>query len=56
MTKASYKYVYGKTTADISVSEGIAPSAYFLPDENYYSLDAFRTGYALWSTNPKGQF
>jgi len=38
MTKASYKYVYGKTTADISVSEGIAPSAYFLPDENLPTL------------------
>ena len=38
MAKASYKYVYGKTTADISVSEGIAPSAYFLPDENLTTL------------------
>jgi hypothetical protein len=38
MTKASYKYVYGKTTADISVSEGIAPSTYFLPDESLPTL------------------
>lgn len=38
MTKASYKYVYGKTTADISVSEGIAPATYFLPDEKLPTL------------------
>jgi hypothetical protein len=38
MAKASYKYVYGKTTADISVSEGVAPSAYFLPDDSLPTL------------------
>lgn len=38
MAKASYKYVYGKTTGDISVSEGIAPATYFLPDHNLNTL------------------
>lgn len=38
MTQASYKYVYGKTTGDISVSEGIAPSTYFLADEELSTL------------------
>lgn len=38
MTKASYRYVYGKTTGDIFISDGIAPSAYFLPDEELPTL------------------
>jgi hypothetical protein len=47
MTKASYRHVYGKTTGDIFISDGIAPSAYFLPDETlptlwYHSADDVR--------------
>ena len=38
MTKASWRYVYGKSTGDIMVSEGIAPSTYFLPDETLPTL------------------
>jgi hypothetical protein len=38
MTKASYKYVYTKTSADFSISEGIAPSTYFLPDDSLPTL------------------
>ena len=38
MTTASWRYVYGKSTGDIFVSEGIAPSTYFLPDENLPTL------------------
>lgn len=45
MARASYKYVWGKSTADISVSEGIAPSTYFLPD--HWSLST------LWYHSPE---
>jgi hypothetical protein len=38
MTKASHKFVYGKTTADIMISEGDAPSTYFLADEDLPTL------------------
>jgi hypothetical protein len=38
MAKASYKKVYGKTTADIMVSEGIAPATYFFPDDSLPTL------------------
>jgi hypothetical protein len=38
MARQSYKWVYGKTDADIMVSEGIAPASYFLPDDSLPDL------------------
>lgn len=38
MALQSYKWVGGKTRADIMVSEGIAPATYFLPDDSLPDL------------------
>lgn len=38
MAKASYKHVWGKSTADIMVSEGIAPASWLLPDDTLPTL------------------